>query len=91
MIQENVGVKEFEGEEIRVFPNPVVNEFTLQSSLNIHEAILMDTQGRIVQEKKINEQTGKTDWLVHSLQPGPYILKLRIDDRFVCIPIIITR
>jgi len=91
IIQENVGVKEFEGEEIRIFPNPVVNEFTLQSSLNIHEAILMDTQGRIVQEKKINEQTSKTDWLVNSLQPGPYILKLRIDDRFVCIPIIITR
>jgi hypothetical protein len=91
IIQENVGVVEFEGEDIRIFPNPVVNEFTIQTSQRMQEAILMDTQGRIVGEKKLHGHRQETEWMVNSIQAGTYILQLRIDNRFVHIPIIVTR
>jgi hypothetical protein len=57
----------------------------------MQEAILMDTQGRIVGEKKLHGHRQETEWMVNSIQAGTYILQLRIDNRFVHIPIIVTR
>ncbi len=63
--------------EISVYPNPVVNYFTLQVGSQKFETIsyqLMDVQGRIIEEEKLEENN--TTINMEGLSQSTYFLKV---------------
>jgi len=90
VLQENVGLSVIENENIRIYPNPVMHEFTVQSGESILEATLIDLQGRIIETVKPERLNEDIHWSVNSIQAGSYLLLLHMDDRLIRLPLVIT-
>ena len=90
IIEENVGLTAIENENIRIYPNPAMHEFTVQSGESILEATLIDLQGRIIETVKPERLNKDIHWSVNSIQAGSYLLLLHMDDRLIRLPLVIT-
>jgi len=90
VVAENVGLSAIENENIRIYPNPATHEFTLQSGESIIEATLMDLQGRIIETVKPERLNEDILWSVNSILAGNYMLLLRMDERVIRMPLVIS-
>ena len=90
VVAENVGMATIENDDTRIYPNPAMHEFTLQSGESILEATLIDLQGRIIETVKPERLNEDIRWSVNYLQAGSYLLLLRTDDRVFRMPLVIS-
>ena len=69
-------VNEVEFDKVKVIPNPVSNEFYIQSDLiNIDEIFIYNFQGQCVSQIKLQEEFQKIN--IAALNTGIYLLKVR--------------
>lgn len=65
-----------QGEMIKVYPNPAVDQLTVESkSSNIEKIALYDLKGSLLYSESSN--TNRVNLSVSTLQPGVYILKVK--------------
>lgn len=69
-----LGVKEVAKDTFKYFPNPVVNDLTIESSTLISNLAIYDLHGKLVSEVKWNSNTGKLN--MHLLQSASYIVRV---------------
>jgi hypothetical protein len=60
--------------EIQIFPNPVLNEFTIKGDLSLYQIELFDSVGRI--HRKINPTDSSYTMDVSSLPKGLYFIRI---------------
>lgn len=60
--------------EIKVYPNPVVNELFISNSTELEEALLFDVKGQMIKSYKL--VNGLNSVSVKDLSKGTYILKI---------------
>jgi hypothetical protein len=89
-VAENVGITTMKKENIRLYPNPAQNGFTIESSHPIREASLLDIQGRIIDTMPALETQKKIKWTVNTIQPGSYIIQLQMADYMTRLPLVIV-
>lgn len=76
--QYTLNVSEVEASTISVFPNPIVSTIQIQSKNVIATMKVIDQQGRVVYEERINSTVKKIN--VSKLQSGIYFVKLMFDN-----------
>ncbi len=68
-------IKVSEGNNISIYPNPVVNQFTITGSLQQYQIIILDATGQIQQTVNNIENAGIID--ISELPNGIYIIKIK--------------
>jgi len=76
--------------QIRIYPNPTKEKLNIKSETYISKLCLLDLSGRIMECKKLQNQT-QTTLDVSSYQPGVYLLRVDADKGRVVRKIIIAR
>ena len=71
-------VKQFESNQINIFPNPAGDFVVISGKSEIKNIELLDVTGKSVLKKQINSETGKID--LKKYQPGVYFLKIRTEN-----------
>ncbi len=71
-------VNRYEAVEVKVFPNPARNKFTIESNEIIKQIRLIDISGQVVKDKFANELSYNVN--VHDLRPGMYFLQIFTKD-----------
>jgi hypothetical protein len=76
-----VGINELSQASVKVYPNPVVDQLNIESSVNIQEIRIINLVGQtvLIQKADANNMTIN----VSDLRSGVYNLKLKMDDGFV--------
>jgi hypothetical protein len=89
-----VGIDEYDGDDIQIYPNPVNSVISLQSKALSQQTVIMeifDINGWKLIDKQITKETEKTDIEVSHLQSGVYCVRLHIGDITVSKKIIIQK
>lgn len=71
------------GYSLNLYPNPSTGNLTV----NLHgltEIGLYDMRGKLI--KKYKEETNSFSTMLHDIQPGMYIVKCKLDDRYISGP-----
>ncbi len=71
-----MSTSEVESTDVRLYPNPVSDRLYITSQKKIKDVMIYSADGKLV--KKLLE--GKTDLPVSDLLPGPYFIKMTIDN-----------
>lgn len=76
-----LGVDNFETSKIKVYPNPVANQLTIEGTSNIQEVGVYNVLGQNVVSSKPNASISVLD--ISNLQIGVYIVKATIDGKTI--------
>jgi|GEM_PF-3103063 len=78
--QENIGINEIgiENNNILIYPNPFHDQITISlEKLEASQIIITDITGKVIIDKKFNNQLFKID--MNGLSPGQYIVSVKSD------------
>ncbi|MEI6310838.1 MAG: phospholipase D-like domain-containing protein [Bacteroidota bacterium] len=72
---------DFEKQTISIYPIPSINELNINSSVNLNQLKIFNTQGKLIEEIKLNE-TKNTKLNVSEYRSGLYVLQLFSNGKF---------
>ncbi len=75
-VQENLSVNDFELNDVVLFPNPVNNQLYIKSNLNIDTIKIFDINGRLIQNKTMNDSNVQNEVSVSALKSGVYFIEV---------------
>ncbi|MAB48844.1 MAG: internalin [Flavobacteriaceae bacterium] len=75
-VQENLSVNDFELNDVVLFPNPVNNQLYIKSKLNIDTIKIFDINGRLIQNKTMNDSNVQNEVSVLALKSGVYFIEV---------------
>ncbi|GAB4163223.1 MAG: T9SS type A sorting domain-containing protein [Winogradskyella sp.] len=75
-VQENLSVNDFELNDVVLFPNPVNNQLYIKSKLNIDTIKIFDINGRLIQNKTMNDSNVQNEVSVSALKSGVYFIEV---------------
>ncbi|GEM_PF-2205938 len=85
-IDRNLSSTDFANQKTKYYPNPVINDFTIESKNIINQVQIYDLTGRLVLDQKVNSQKVKLN--LSQLTNGTYIVKILGTDESESIKII---
>lgn len=75
-VQENLGINDFEINDVILFPNPVNNQLYIKSNYNINTIKIFDINGRLIQNKTMSYSNTQNKVSVSTLKPGIYFVEV---------------
>ncbi len=77
-ISQTVGINDLQELNFKLYPNPATNEFVIKTNFRMNEAelIIVDVCGKIVYQKKINENSLNEIRVKEKLESGIYFVRL---------------
>lgn len=75
-VQENLGINDFEINDVALFPNPVNNQLYIKSNYNINTIKIFDINGRLIQNKTMSYSNTQNKVSVSILKPGIYFVEV---------------
>jgi len=81
VVDTEYSVEEVEGFELNLFPNPVRDQFTIESGKVMSQAKLININGQVVKDISIDGMRAEIE--VRSLRPGVYFIQIHTDDEVV--------